>query len=435
MNEAEIVLRRQKEAIDREEVPAEMEERLRDTLMGRRKQLSRRMNWKVTAAAALLIFSLLGYHADTLAYYGNKLLGYDQIMTGALRELNELGKGQPVGRSYTFRNGTTVTLDGIMLDGNQTLVFYTVGTPAGNADKVNVDPFLTIKGMLGEYRMESASGITNETNTETKYIALFPPPYFFEKNLELRFSLAADEERENGFIKFTLDRRRAMGYTLKKAVNQTIVADGTSIRFETISASPMSTVLRGTIQTPLELTVDQIRGERIFPGELEISLLADGKEIARRSGGMTTDLKGITFKQEFDALPDGLRELEARLVRFGAEHVVGEQFALPKGELPAAITVLGQSITVNAVREARVDTFVTITSEESVILSKVRLLLDGAEAGLEETIDSSYEKMTDGTILHTRTLHFPGIGEEMRLDIRRMKYAKNYDERISIPVE
>jgi len=435
MLDAEAMLRRQKAAIDQLEVPSELEARLRNAVMNGREPVSRRLNWRLAAAAVVLVVSLLGYHADTLAYYGTKLLGYNQIMTGTLRELNELGKGQIVGRSYTFRTGMSITLDGIMLDGNQLLAFYTVKDPAGQVEAVNLSPFMTLKGLVGEYQPQGASGIINDANTEIKYIASFRPPYLFEKTLRLTFVLQDGSGREDGSIRFTLDRRQAMGYTLRQAINRTIEADGTKIRFETIAASPTTTVISGTIQTTLELAVDQLRGERMFPGNLEIELLADGKAVARQGAGMSTDLSGMTFEQEFDALPEGLQELTIRLVRFGADHAVGEQIALSKEGLPVTVTILGQSITVNAVREETDNTFVTITSEERVVLTKVRLLADDKEIGLEETSDSTLEKLPDGTILHTRTLRFPGTGEDLRLDIRRMKYAKEYDESIVIPVE
>ena len=434
MNNAETLLRRRQATIERADVPEELEARLREALE-RKKRPSRAMRWKASAAAVLLVLSLLGYHADTLAYYGKKILGYDQIMNGTLRTLNEMGKGQAVGRTFTFRNGTMLTLDGIMLDGNQLLVFYTVQNPAGKVEAVNLSPFMTIRGLAGVYQSQGAAGIINETNTEIKYIASYRPPYFFEKTLRLNFSRLDGDMREEGSIKFILDRRQAMGYILKQAINRSIAADGTNIRFDTITASPTTTVIRGTIQNTLELAADQIRGERMFPGGLEIALLADGKEIDRQGGGMSTNLDGITFEQEFDALPAELRELEIRLVSFGAEHEVGEQFALPEDGQPSTITILGQSITIDGVREKQNETLVTITSEENMVLSKVRLLADGAEVHLEKTIDSSYKKLSDGTILHTRTLHFPGTGEELLLDIRRMKYNKTYDEGISVPVD
>lgn len=42
---------------------------------------------------------------DTLAFYGKKLIGYESVMNGTLKELNQLGKGQIIGKSHTFSRG------------------------------------------------------------------------------------------------------------------------------------------------------------------------------------------------------------------------------------------------------------------------------------------------------------------------------------------
>ncbi len=75
---------------------------------------------------------------DTLAYYGKKLIGYDMVMNGTLQELNQLGKGQEIGEAYTFQNGVTLSLDGIMLDGNQLLAFYTLYDPRGTIGEIDL---------------------------------------------------------------------------------------------------------------------------------------------------------------------------------------------------------------------------------------------------------------------------------------------------------
>lgn len=54
-------------------------------------------------------------------------------MSGTLQQLNELGKGQLIDKSYTFKNGVKVTLDGIMLDDNKMIVFFTNYDSEGNA--------------------------------------------------------------------------------------------------------------------------------------------------------------------------------------------------------------------------------------------------------------------------------------------------------------
>ncbi len=50
-------------------------------------------------------------------------------------------------------------------------------------------------------------------------------------------------------------------------------------------------------------------------------------------------------------------------------------------------------------------------------MSKVYLLGDGQKIALEKTIDDTYEKTEEGTILHTRTLLFLGQGEDLKLSM------------------
>ena len=68
----------------------------------------------------------MAYQSDTLAFYGKRLIGYDPIMNGTLKQLNQLGKGQSINKSYTYKNGVVLSLDGIMLDDNQCLAYYTI---------------------------------------------------------------------------------------------------------------------------------------------------------------------------------------------------------------------------------------------------------------------------------------------------------------------
>ena len=435
MKEIEHILRAKKSAINRLEVPVELEMRLRKALDNRNWNRRKKNNWKLKLAATFIVVSLIGYNFNALAFYGKKLIGYDQMMNGTLSQLNELGEGQVIGKSYSLKKGVTVTLSGIMLDQNQLLAFYTVDDSSGNVDNVNLEPWMFLKGMFSEYRIKSGYGKMNDEKTEMKYIASFETPHFYEKTLSLNFGMVENGVRETGVITFKLDRNKAMGYSLKKSLNRTVKVDETEISFKSILASPTKTVIEGSIQNIIELALDQLKGERIRPDHLDVKLIADDKVISQQGAGLSSGLDGITFYQDFDALPIDLKKLQIELISIAADHDVNQQVELRRNVPDRAIDILGQKIKINTLYEANGDTYITITTEDSVILTRVNLIMDGRQVDLRETNTDTYEKKADGTVNHTRTLHFPGTAKELQLNIQRMKYSKTINQFINIPVD
>lgn len=283
--------------------------------------------------------------------------------------------------------------------------------------------------------MNHGQGERNQENTEIKWLMSFEPPYFFEKNLHLKFALINNGTVEEGEIAFTLSREKAMGHTLKKNINQVFKAHDAHIRIESILASPTSTLIKGNIRNTFELVKDQLSGERLRPGNLTLKLIANGQEVTPQGGGMSTDLKGITFQHSYDALPADLKTLQIRLESFTADHDVKQQISLKKDMKDRVIWILGQDLMINKIEESNNNTYLTITTEEGTVLTRVHLLMDAKEVKLEETIDDHYDKLPDGKIMHTRTLRFPGTGEDLRLDIIRMTYLETYQKTIDIPLD
>lgn len=425
-----------KRDLDHLDVPDELEMRLQAALVNKTRSEKPKINLIIKAAAVLLVILLAGYQSDSLAFYGRKLIGYDNVMNGTLKQLNEIGKGQGISKSYTFKDGVTVTLDGIMLDDNQLLAFYSTDNPTGQLQE---DDSFHLLGMSLEgkdsYYMQSAAGEFDEEKGQMRYIASFESPHIFEKDLSLSFWYQeSDIVHETGRIDFTLDRKKAMGHSLKRKLHESFnVAEG-KIRLESITASPTSTVVKGSIQKIWELGWDQITGERIRPNEIILNLIANGKEVPWQGRGLSTDMKGINFQQEFDALPADLEKLQIQLFSFEADHDVNQEIEL-KRKSSQSTKILGQELQIDEVYESQGDTYITITTEETVLFTKVHLLIDGEKVSLEETIYDLYDKKNDGTAIHTRTLHFMGTGVQLELDIERMTYAKNYNETIDIALD
>ncbi|MDO9535834.1 MAG: DUF4179 domain-containing protein [Bacillota bacterium] len=433
MEKIESMLRERKKVLDEMAVPEELEARLSRALKERKPVRRRSHNWMAKAAAVCLVVFLVGYNFNTLAFYGKKLIGYDQVMTGTLRELNELGKGQLIEKSHTFDNGVSVTLDGIMLDESQLLAFYTVHDPKGEVNSMNIHHHIQFNGFFGRYIMRGGQGESNEDNTRIKWLMSFEPPFFLERTLHFRFLLLDGGTMEEGVISFKLDREKAMGTTLKKKINQTVELEHTKVKFDSILASPTRTVIYGSIQNILELAKDQLSGERLMMNNLNIKLIANDHEVIKQQGGrMSTDTRGKTFEQSFDALPSDLQSLRIQIESISVDRDVNEEVNLLHQN--RVMEILGQHLEINDVYELNGSTFVTITTDESTVLTRVLLMVDGSRIELEKTVTDDYDKLPEGGIRHTRTLHFPGTGEELVLLIERITFTESYNTILEIPV-
>ena len=84
---------------------------------------------------SFLIF--VGYNYNGFAYYGKKIMGFDDLMSGTLAELNEEGMGQTIGKSVLLEDGTEFTVDGIMTDANQLILYYTL-TNTKETDDISI---------------------------------------------------------------------------------------------------------------------------------------------------------------------------------------------------------------------------------------------------------------------------------------------------------
>jgi hypothetical protein len=433
MSKVEEMLMEKKQMLDQIEIPVQLEERLRNKLQYLPERRTPKLHLIMKIAAACILVLLLATQTNTMANYGRHMLGYDRIMNGTLRHLDQLGKGQVINQSFDFKNGVRVTLDAIMLDENQLLAFYTL---KGNGAELDHFHSNSIKGKFATYHPRSGTGEMNKEKTEIKWIESFEPPRFYEKKLSFHFAwLNAETGNESGAITFTLDRNQAMGHTLKKNLNQSIAIAGHRIRLESILASPTTTVVKGVIQYPWELALDQLKGERIRPKEVTMQLLANGQEITKQGGSMGTDASGIRFHHDYDALPTKLDKLQIQVTGFLADHDVKQKVDLDKDAFDKQIDILGQNILLKELKESNGDTYLTISTEDSIVLTSVQMIMDGKTIRLEETLADTEEKNLDGSIIHSRTLHFKGTGQKLQLYIERMTYAEKCNETINIPLD
>ena len=170
------------------------------------------------------------------------------------------------------------------------------------------------------------------------------------------------------------------------------------------------------------------------PEGLAIKLLANGEPVPEQGAGMSTDMNGITFEHYFDPLPEKLQTLQIQVGSLSAEYDVKQEVALKKDGQGQNLEVLGQQIEINRIYQAQGSSYVTLTTAETTLLTRVYLVVDGNKVALKAPRTDDYKKQADGRILHTRTLHFPETGKSYRLDIERMSFLKNVNKRLDIPV-
>lgn len=433
MKDIEEKLKKEGLRIDCLKAPNELEDRLRNALNNHNAPRQRGYRRIVKVAAILVVIITLSYHFDTLAYYTKRLVGYDSLMKGSLRELNELGKGQVIEKSHTFANGLKFTLDGIMLDENQMLVFYSIKAPPGREDLVDSNISMYFKGFLKMYHQRWGHGEINEANNEIKWVTSFDPPSFLDKKLQLTLDLTG-KDAETAEIVFTIDREKAMGHTLKKTLDETAEAEDIRLTFQSIIASPTQTTIKGSLQKFISLAIDTLEGERIRPQELSFDLIANGKALEHQAGGLKTDSNGITFHKEFDPLPEDLESLQIHLKSLQIDRDANQKLPLSQIKKDHELVVKGQTVIINGVYEEGDHTYITLTTADHVKLSSVRLIIGGERTPLQETIESEHTNGGDGSIWHTRTLRFPVKGPDAVLLFERISYSQEFDQVIDIPL-
>ncbi len=435
MKKVEDLLLKRKLEIDQLEIPEKLEMKLRSSLDNLHLNKGIKNKWRINALVLFIVVILIGYNINTLAFYTKRIVGYDSLMDDSLKRLNDNGKGQIIDKSHTFKNGVIISLDGVMVDDNQLLVFYTMKDPKGNIDRSDLHLDLELKGIGGIMHTDSGQGETNDEKTEIKWSVSFEPPNLLQKNLNFILKLSDGNIKDEGNINFTLDRNKAMGKILKKNINKSIKLEGRNIRFKSILASPTNTIIKGTFKDSSELIKDKVRGKGVDLENIELKLIANGKEIHQVVGGIKSNIGGISLHASYEALPTNLEKLEIQLVSVDLNNNVNEQVRLNTNNTEnISLKVLGKDIEINKVYEDKGKTYVVITTEKDVILSKVHLIIDGKVIPLEETISKDNSKDEEGISTHTRTLRFNKTGENLELRIEKLKYNKMCNEVIDIPL-
>ncbi|NLT95956.1 MAG: hypothetical protein GXW85_10615 [Clostridia bacterium] len=135
-------------------------------------------------------------------------------------------------------------------------------------------------------------------------------------------------------------------------------------------------------------------------------------------------------------MPDRFKTLALRLTALTISEPVEILKDLPMdGQGEESITIAGNEILLEKMYTENGNTYLTISTEENVLLEKVYLLIDEKQVSLERTIPGEIEKHPDGRLIYRRTLEFKETGNKVSLMVKRISYQRSYDKLISIPIE
>jgi hypothetical protein len=311
MNNIEDGLLEEKMRLSELSAPKELEARLRkalNTAAPRTKTIwNVKKSWTIAAAIlAVMLFTGNQYHA--LAYYGKMLFGFDEAVYDTLSELDKQGKGQTLNQQFQLEDGTMLTINGLMSDENQFILYYTLNNPNGLRGSDSFFPD-EIRGFLTESNNILNGATSGPTGgvAETKGYVAFGPVSPLDKELTFSYwyKLPDSFQRQKGQITFPYRPDEAMPTKIKQAVNVTV--NDQTITIGTITATPTMTLIEGTLQAENEqLNQAVLNGIDLIANEDLISLF----------GGSWHSQTG-DFSMYYDALPENLQSLQLTLKETG----------------------------------------------------------------------------------------------------------------------
>lgn len=409
--------------------PDELEERLRGALSKTPRRKGKRL-----IAAALILFLLSFYSYDAIAYYGRKIMGYDNTTYGNIKELNEKGRGQEINKSCRFSDGTEVKLDGIIFDDNKLIAFVKVTSKEG-FDKLNLT--YSIKGLrFIEYLNSSGTGNFNEERNEINWTLEFDPPAIYEKWLSLEVTKLADGKAEEGKIGFELDRNKAMGHTVKQDINKEIGIGDKNIKFNKITISPIAAVIDGEITGGASFNGDFLAGGNTDHPLVDFDLIINGEVYNCSTRNMRGSNNKIEFQNESVAVPSVVNTLKIGDIKYATERLVDKKISIKPETKELKVDTEKGNIIIKNVRQDNKSTYITIKSDVEFDIKNnpvLNLVADGKDiTSTEQVLDREYDE--GGKRYRERTFRFDTLGEKLELCIKVVYDIIYSSEVIDIPV-
>ena len=425
MSNVEKRLSDEKERLNSITAPEDLEMRLRNALNTapeNTKQKRKTAIWKL-AVVAILFIAFASYHYNAFAFYGKKLFDFDDVITGTLKELNDKGMGQIVEKKTKLQDGTELIINGIMTDANQLIMYYTLSNPNGVEENFRLSK---ITGFLTDSNVGGGMSLMNDDQTEMKGTMSFDPVSPFSKELTLHYSEQLQNNRmKEGSISFPYNPSKAMQTQIKQSIRKTVKVDKGKITFNSITATPTSTVIEGS------LNVENF--DRVRLGLDEILLIANGTPIPIEGSSIQSSLTGKKFDIRYNALPEHLDSLELVMKKFVGYQKLEEKISLTTIS-DEAIHIGGKELWIKTVSKTLQGIEITIATDDDVMLDGVSIEAKNIKTPLRTTVNQIEVKQENGRIMKERTLLFDSLVEPECILIEGMHYMKPYNKTIRIPV-
>ena len=422
MTELEKRFTEEKERLDEVKAPDELEDRLRMALEKVPERKRKAAPKWVAAVVALLFLSIVGYNYNAFAYYGKTLLGFEDIMTGTLSDLNEAGMGQSIDATVMLHDGSQLQLEGMYSDKSQFVLYYTFTNPGG----VDLDPpysFRSITGVLTNSFAVSGTWSLNDEETKLTGMQTFDAVSPFAKNLTLHLFEEVEEGQamKEHEVSFPFNPNEAMQTEWKQSIKKTVQVDQGMIRFDAITATPSRTTITGKLKVD---NYDRYTGA--FDG---VELLADGKPIDNQGAGVSSSWNGSTFDLHFDALPEGVKDLKLVVSTFvGYMDVDATVPLVDLNEDP--VLIHEKELFVRQVEETEKGIQVTIATADDVMLEGVSIQAGERSVPLKTLLRQDHVDDYKERILLFESDEMPDA-----LHIKGMHYKKSYGDSIKINVK
>ncbi|NIK76656.1 hypothetical protein FHS15_001781 [Paenibacillus castaneae] len=429
MNNIEKRLAEERMRMESITVPDELEMRLRSALNTAAPKRKKRIAavWKI-AAVILVVVVLSGNNYNAFAYYGKQLLGFDELIHGTLKQLNDEGMGQIVDERTHLEDGTELIINGIMTDANQLIMYYTLTNPNGIEEQQGDHFRLSkISGFLTDSNVGGGTSLINEDHTEMKGTMSFDSVSPFSKKLTLHFwQIVQNGQMAEGTITFPYNPNAALQTKIKQSINKSFKVDKGSITFRSITATPTMTVIDGTLNVA--------NFDRVRLALDSIELKANGIPIEIIGSGIQSSFRGMKFDISYDTLPKQLDSLELVMKQFVGYEKLNERISLASlSDEPLILD--GKELWVKKVSTTSKGVEITIATAEDVMLDGVSIETENEITSLKTTVNQNVSEQKNGQLMKERTLLFDTVIEPEYLLIKGMHYMKAYNNVIKLKVD
>ncbi|WP_337912560.1 DUF4179 domain-containing protein [Paenibacillus arenosi] len=426
MKTIEEKLKEHKQTLEMLQAPTALENRLRDALHNvpdKKKNKKKATSW-IASAAAVLILVIGVYQYPALAYYGEKFFKTNWSSL-SFSEVTEQGYGQKVDESITLRDGTVVTINGVMADDNVFLMYYTMDRPVGiefTDEDFRRYGFDKLKGFLTDSKSQGNGGGDGKNKSQFVGQARFEPVSPFSRTLTVTFYEWINDERVFYPISFKFEANKAMKSIIKQELDQSIEVDYGTIHYDSISASPTSTLIKGRYEfEDYPRTYGQYK---LYVNGIEV-------QYKGKSGRMPE------FELEFDMLPtDRINSIELVLENFLGYQKIEEPISLASPS-DRSIKIGDEKLWIRSVTKTRTGYDVVIARREFTKLKwdTITVTAGGKVIPVSSISESRPWDLGNNNIMRENTFSFNTMDKPESLLLEGFTYIKTYNKRISLPVE